>query len=853
MEYLLLGARLLLAAVFLLSSIGKALDLSGAKTAMEGFGIPSSFSRQASYLLIAAEFVVALLLIPDSTAWYAAIGALLLLGAFIIGIAYNMANGRHPDCHCFGQIHSEPAGWPTLIRNTILGAIALFIVLYGTDRWSFSHGNAGESAVDWIRDLTTWETVVSIVGIVALLVMAGLVWLVIHLLGQNGRVLLRLDALEASMENVGSGVAMPAAAAGLAAPAAVTAAPTAPPAGLPVGAKAPAFKLEGIYGETMTLDALRAQGKPVMLLFTDPGCGPCNALLPEISKWQKEHAAVLTIGLISSGTADANRNKAAEHGIAQVLLQNQREVSSQFKAHGTPSAVMVTKDGVIDSPVAAGSAAIRQLVASRTGGTAAPAAAPAAPARQPAPAPAPKAEARPAPGNGAAVAPAAAAAAAPAAPAAPAAARNKGSGADAPAVSLPDLSGKQVSLSDYRGQETMLLFWNPGCGFCRKMADDLKAWEANPQPNAPKLLIVSTGTVEANQAMGLSSPTLLDEGFTTGRAFGASGTPSAVLVNANGKIASGVAVGGPAVMAMARGEDAPAPAPAAAPQAAAQKAGSGEPAPDVVLPDLAGNTVSLRDFKGAPTMLLFWNPGCGFCRKMADELKEWEASPPKGSPRLLVVSTGTVEANQALGLSSTVVLDEGFKTGRAFGASGTPSSVLVDARGRIASAVAVGGPGVMAMARGEKGPAPAPAAPAAPQAPAAKRGDKAPEIALKDIDGRDFTLSNQTGKETVLLFWNPGCGFCKRMTDDLNRWLGDRPASAPEIVLVSTGGADANRAMGIRTTTLMDEGFTTGRKFGAGGTPSGVLIDANGNVASEVAVGAQAVLSLAGAPQGAPS
>lgn len=852
MEYLLLGARLLLAAVFLVSSIGKLLDLGGAKSAMEGFGVPASISRPASWLLIAAELIVAVLLIPASTAWWGALGALLLLGAFIVGISYNMTKGNHPDCHCFGQFHSEPAGWPTLIRNGVLGAVALFVVLYGTDRWSFSHGNAGVSAVDWIRDLTTWETIVTILGIVALLALAGLAWLVVHLLGQNGRVLLRLDALEAQMEKVGQGV--PAAAAGIAAPATQpAAAPTPAPAGLPVGSQAPAFKLEGIYGETMTLDALKAQGKPIMLLFTDPGCGPCNALLPDIAKWQKQHAGVLTVSLISSGTAEANRNKAAEHGITQVLLQPNRDVSTQYKAHGTPSAVIVTANGVIDSPIAAGSAAIRQLVATRTGAPApAPAAARPAAAAPAQPAPAQPAPAQPVRNNGAAAPAAAAPAPAPAQPAA--APLKPGSGAPAPDVSLPDLAGNTVNLKDFRGQNTMLLFWNPGCGFCRKMADELKEWEANPQANAPKLLVVSTGTVEANEALGLRSTTLLDQGFTTGRAFGASGTPSAVLVDAGGRVASGVAVGGPNVMAMARGQEAPPPAPAQAPAAdTAPKAGSGEPAPEVVLPDLTGKTVSLKDFRGTNTMLLFWNPGCGFCRKMADELKEWEANPPKGSPRLLVVSTGTVEANQAMGIQSTTVLDEGFKTGRAFGASGTPSSVLVDAKGRIASAVSVGGPAVMAMARGEKAPAPAAGAPAPPPAPAAKKGESAPAVELKDIDGRDFKLSNQRGRDTVLLFWNPGCGFCKRMTDDLNTWLGSRPAASPEIVLVSTGGPDANRAMGINATILLDEAFSTGRKFGAGGTPSGVLIDANGNVASDVAVGAQAVLSLAGAPQGAPS
>jgi hypothetical protein len=75
------------------------------------------------------------------------------------------------------------------------------------------------------------------------------------------------------------------------------------------------------------------------------------------------------------------------------------------------------------------------------------------------------------------------------------------------------------------------------------MLADLKAWEANPPDGAPKLLVVSQGIVEAIRAMGLRSPVVLDQGFTTGRAFGARGTPSAVLVDAEGRIASQLAVG----------------------------------------------------------------------------------------------------------------------------------------------------------------------------------------------------------------------------------------------------------------------------------------------------------------------
>jgi hypothetical protein len=73
---------------------------------------------------------------------------------------------------------------------------------------------------------------------------------------------------------------------------------------------------------------------------------------------------------------------------------------------------------------------------------------------------------------------------------------------------------------------------------------------------------------------------------------------------------------------------------------------------------------------------------------------------PAGGPQLLAVSAGTVEANQALGLRSPVVLDQGFSAGRAFGATGTPSAVLVDAQGHMASSVAVGAAAVLALAAG---------------------------------------------------------------------------------------------------------------------------------------------------------
>ncbi len=86
---------------------------------------------------------------------------------------------------------------------------------------------------------------------------------------------------------------------------------------------------------------------------------------------------------------------------------------------------------------------------------------------------------------------------------------------------------------------------------------------------------------------------------------------------------------------------------------------------------------------------------------MLADLKAWEMQPPEAAPRLLVVSTDSVQDNQAMGLRSPVVLDQtGMSIGSKFGASGTPMAIVVDAEGRIASELAAGAPAVLALASG---------------------------------------------------------------------------------------------------------------------------------------------------------
>jgi thiol-disulfide isomerase/thioredoxin len=665
MDGLLLLARLVLAAVFVVSGIAKLLDLAGSQSAMRSFGVPESSSKVAGIALPVVEILIAVLLLPVASAKWGALAALALLIAFIAGISYNLSRGRKFDCHCFGQLTSSEIGPPTLIRNVVLGLIALFIVVPG-----FASNNVGTSIGDAFGSLDPFQWVTLIVGIAMIVALGAMAWLLVHLLGQNGRLLVRLDKIETALED----------------------------AdidfdydddddededeeeeeeeGLPFGSPAPAFTLSGLYGETLTLDSFRAQEKPVLLIFSDPTCGPCNSLMPDVGKWQQELTDKLTTVVVSRGSLDENRNKKKQYNLTHMVMQKDNEIADAYLTYGTPTAVLVTPDGKIGSGAAGGAGEIRKLVKQAVEGKV-PVPAPRAAAPRPAPQPV----------------------------AAPQAARGLASiGKDAPVVELNNLDGQPVTLKQFEGHPTAVLFWNPGCGFCQRMADDLKAWENNKPDGAPNLLVVSTGEVEANKATGLQSPVVLDSGFNVGRAFGASGTPSAVLVGADGKIASGLAVGSPSVISLLRNEaphllDASNAAPEPEAPAAPRGIAMGSKAPEIKLPDLDGDEVTLDDVSDGRTVLLFWNPGCGFCKRLEPELKEWEESADEDAPDLVLISTGTVEANAAHGFESPILLDQNFRTGSLFGASGTPSAILIDENGNVASAVKVGGPEVMSLLR----------------------------------------------------------------------------------------------------------------------------------------------------------
>lgn len=123
-------------------------------------------------------------------------------------------------------------------------------------------------------------------------------------------------------------------------------------------------------------------------------------------------------------------------------------------------------------------------------------------------------------------------------------------GAPVPALSLTSLDGEPVSLSD-PVRDTLVVFWNPECGFCRSLHARLRAWERSADRLAPRLVIVSSGEAEATAADGFGSAVVLDPEFIVGNAFGADGTPMALLLDTSGRVATPLAGGAEAVLELA--------------------------------------------------------------------------------------------------------------------------------------------------------------------------------------------------------------------------------------------------------------------------------------------------------------
>jgi len=163
--------------------------------------------------------------------------------------------------------------------------------------------------------------------IVLALALAGTWFVLWQLVRQQGRMMLRIDALEALLD---SQTREPAAASnGHAGPDRDASGrggrrqlPTERPlsesrilrSGLAPGTPAPGFDLPAVSGGTTSLAGFRGRG--VLLVFSDPACGPCQSLLPQLAELPTASTTgSLQVVLVSRGDAHQNQPLIDAHGI----------------------------------------------------------------------------------------------------------------------------------------------------------------------------------------------------------------------------------------------------------------------------------------------------------------------------------------------------------------------------------------------------------------------------------------------------------------------------------------------------------------------------------------------------------
>ena len=148
-------------------------------------------------------------------------------------------------------------------------------------------------------------------------------WIGYHLMRQNGRLLLRLEAIETQLTQLGSVPALHPA------PRVVSS----PAQGLPLGSVGPEFALPNLAGQRHTLSQWR--GQRLLLIFFSPHCGFCLQMAPALSLLPVKGANRQPLPLVvTTGDAETNRQLVTAHDLrGPVLLQEQMEVAATYQAH----------------------------------------------------------------------------------------------------------------------------------------------------------------------------------------------------------------------------------------------------------------------------------------------------------------------------------------------------------------------------------------------------------------------------------------------------------------------------------------------------------------------------------------
>ena len=318
--------RLCLALPLLLAGVAKLRGLSGSKQTMLALGVPSRLIAPVAVAVAMVEVLIGFGLIWTRTAGWAGLAAAFLMVAFSLVVGRALAAGQRVRCHCFGNLTASTVGAKTLARNAGFALVGIAIAVISPTP------GVGLPSVTW----SAYTQALIVLSAAVAVLLAGGLWAAVRLMDQQGRILLRLDAMSAP----------------------ATQSSTIDVRRLPIGIRAPAFAFDA-EASAGGLHELLRPGRPVLLLFLERSCGPCRDLIPDVIAWQGLRSAELTIAVISGSRGE--QAFPSEDSIHHLIADSDATIAKAYDIRGTPAGVMISPEGRVASPVAEGAHQIRAL------------------------------------------------------------------------------------------------------------------------------------------------------------------------------------------------------------------------------------------------------------------------------------------------------------------------------------------------------------------------------------------------------------------------------------------------------------------------------------------------------------
>lgn len=287
----------------------------------------------------------------------------------------------------------------------------------------------------------------------------------------------------------------------------------------------------------------------------------------------------------------------------------------------------------------------------------------------------------------------------------------------------------------------------------------------------------------------------------------------------------------------------------------------GTPIPPFDLPGLSGSRVSLEKFRGKQVLLINWDPECGYCEMVSPILAGLQSDFRERNVQLLLASRGDAESNRALvqkySIDGTVILQTDSQYVEPFENEGAPVAYFLDEQGRVSRPFADGADHVISLAqevatsrqvkkknlRGQL-----PLTESNIERRGLKSGSPAPSFSLPDVYGRKISLADYSGRRVLLVFSDPHCEPCDQLAPHLARFYRRQGDKGFSVLMVGRGDPEENRLKaeqhGFEFPVVMQQKWELSKQYGIFATPVAFLINEDGLIAKDVAVGADEIMSL---------